>query len=148
METRIGIFIVLIHSYGKAQAADQAVIESFYGGLAGVIEQHTNDPDTCVKEVEKYFKTHTESVAKIKSFAMDGMQQIDDYRNMTEQEALALEGKSTHKDIPEIPEGLSRYSIAMQKFGTQNPEQGMYVANIIMKYLMPDTWHISEQAIQ
>jgi len=117
------------------------IADSFYAGLADVIERNMDNPEVCVQDVESYYRANQSAVAQMRQAAQKAMEQvapeIEKYMNMTEEDLQALAKKHAESgqaaNQPHMSVGAQRYTRALKNFSAQYPQYGMKIATKAMQ---------------
>ena len=133
-----------------SQAADLRVLyDKFYTGIADVIERNMDDPQQCLREVDKYFEKNQALVAQIRSETEKAMtrsapmmqKMMGQYQSMSEKELAALEKKSVgsagmEKRIQsQMSPAMTRYSKVADTFMEKYPQYAMQLAGKMMQLI-------------
>jgi hypothetical protein len=118
-----------------------AIMDRFYEGLAGVIENNMEDPDGCISEVEDYYAAHQAEIREIRKITAKSMEQasamMDEmsskYDRMSEEELAALEKKMAGEYS--APRTTMSSSMARFEFTKRYPSQGAMISVKAMELL-------------
>jgi len=124
------------------------LMNTFYNGLAHVVEQNMENPANCVRAVDKYYENNTATVEKIRILnarymakaetVMRNYQEtgMDEFANLGELQELEGSLKELNSQSQQSGEGMERYAKALEQFSMKHPGQGMAIAAKVAR-LMP-----------
>jgi hypothetical protein len=142
--------IFMLTSISQAEDID-AIMDSFYNGLADIIERNMDNPDRCLEEVDYYYKENQEIVDKVSKTLK---------RYMAEATAL-MEESLVHEDTigdymadgqldvhkkeaiersmapvePKASPGMNRYTAALEAFTMKHPHHGLKITMKAVEFL-------------
>ena len=124
------IACVLLFSSG-VRADELDVLNSFYGGLADIIEQTRNDPDQCVAKAQEFIRKNvkelTDATASAQAKAQSGAGPSDD-------EIARMENQTPAQAMSQQMGAMQRFQLVYGIFAQKHPEQAMKIQQIMAEY--------------
>jgi len=138
-----GMTIMIFPTFAEDPSA---IMDRFYEGLGGVIENNMEDPDGCIVAVEDYYAAHQAEIREIRKMTAKSMEQASammsemssKYDEMSEEELAALERKmAAEYPAPRttMSSSMARYTNAMVEFTKRYPSQGAMISVKAMELL-------------
>lgn len=152
LRTFILVLLLVSMLCAVSSAADlRALQDKFYVGITDVMERNMEDPQQCLRAVDKYFEDNQALVAQIRKETEKVMAQsapmmqkmMDQYQSMSEEELEALEKKSVgiagmeKRIASQMSPTMTRYNKVMDTFMERYPQYAMELAGKMLR-LMPD----------
>lgn len=130
------MFMTLLPAIVMAETA-MDIMDTFYAGLAVILEDNMEDPRVCADKVDDYYMRNRRDVEKIRKMTKEGMKQafslMKDYGSMSAEELEALE--SAARPVSHMSRGMERYSDAMEKFAMKHPRYAAVISMKSMEFL-------------
>ena len=144
----IALFVLCAFKFPAFAEDLTTMSDKFYNGLADTIQRNMNNPERCVKEVDKYYDSNRSYIIKIREITekhmKEAMAMMDKYENMTAAEMEAMSKKMEKNMVnPHVSKGAEKYGETMEKFATKHPQYGFKIA-MKAKELMPQGGSLAE----
>jgi len=121
------LMVVFFGCISQAEDLD-AVIDKFYAGLADIIEQNMDNPETCIEEVEFYYSDNKKITKQIKEALKRANPAIEKYESMSKEELESILEQQEANLEKQLSSGLTRYNQALQDFSTEHPDHAAIIA--------------------
>lgn len=150
MKKAMACFLVLLCAFSCVSYTEDlnVVMDQFYNGLAAIIERNMENPDNCVREVEKYYENNQDTIAKVRvltekqmsqAMAMadkyEAMAELEELKNLENMEEFERTTREMEMMRPGMLPGAGRYASAMESFAVKYPRQGLVIAGKATQFI-------------
>lgn len=129
-------FMMLLPAIAMAETV-MDIMDTFYAGLAVILEDNIEDPRVCADKVDDYYIRNRAAVEKIRKMTKEGVKQalslMRDYGSMSAEELEAIESAARRES--HMSRGMERYSDAMEKFAMKHPRYAAVISMKSMEFL-------------
>ena len=130
-----------IHLFAAENLA--TLTDKFYGGISDIMEKNMNNPDKCVREIDKYYGDNNTTILKIRKLTEENIKKAVEFaKNFKDapienyEKAKSKAGDFYNENMGPTA-GITRYSNAMQEFAMKHPQQAIKIATMGAK-LVPN----------
>lgn len=131
------IFFYMLFVFAvQAEDLVGATIE-FYSGLAQIIEDNMDDPDSCVSQVREYYRSNQDEVLILRKAAKDALDRMSGVYGKYSQRDSDSQMEASNNDKEAVIQAAMRYGNALRSFSAKYPEAASEVKAESMQ-LLPD----------
>ncbi len=135
---KIALVLISFAFFASTAPAENlaALTDKFYGGISDIMEKNMNNPDKCVREIDKYYDDNNATILKIRKLTEENIKKAVEFaKNFKDapienyEKAKSKAGDFYNENMGPTA-GITRYSNAMQEFAMKHPQQAIKIATM------------------